>query len=113
MTVFFILDITGVLIESELIVQRHSKVFKMVSYFHFLVTDEIGVLSWGGTYYELFGLWHIEVEMHIFTPPSEVCDGVVIVQNRVLVCKQGKDGCVIWLSKACGGEWWEEFHVDW
>ncbi len=38
------LDVTGMLVESELIVQCYPKVFKTVRYFHCLVVDGDSVL---------------------------------------------------------------------
>lgn len=46
------------------------------------------------------------MEMVILTPLSEVYNGVVVVQDRVVVCEQSEDGYVIGVFEVCGSGWW-------
>ena len=38
------------------------------------------------------------------TPVGEVCDGVVIVMDGVVVCDYGKNGCVVRVFEVGGDE---------
>ena len=75
--------------EAEFVVQCHAKVFKTVHYFNSLVIDGDGVLGCGGEQDEFFCFCDVEVEVVIFTPLGEVQDSAVVVQDGVIVCKQG------------------------
>lgn len=81
------LDVRGVLVRREFVVQCNPKIFETVHYFHRLVIDEDGLLVRGRVNDQFLCLFHIEMEMIVLTPLSEVGDAVTIVLDGVIVCQ--------------------------
>lgn len=56
------MDVRGVLVKREFVVQCNPKIFETVHYFHCLVIDEDGLLVRGRVDDQFLCLFHIEMD---------------------------------------------------
>lgn len=97
------MDVSGVLIKTEFIVQSESEIFEGVNQFNSFIIDAcvvVDCMMWTGVCDDhFFCLGNIYLKIVLCAPLCEVGYGVLVGCNRVIIIEECKYGCVI---RVCG-----------